>query len=287
MYRHTMVALAAASLCIATTAAAGPKHVLQPVQVGAETVRFQQGVATLDLQREGGGVQVTPLPMDHGSLSFGIAVYNDGSAPANIDITNFEVTAGGQTLPAFSKDELVKKAQNRAMWAQIAIAAAGGIAAASAASARDTYNHTFVTPRGTYRSTWSAPSAAGQAAAAASIAGAGVGIYAIQNRLDETRAALGEETVQLTTVDPGESYAGRVVLHKMKSKVMPVRISFIVNWNGQAYPFAFQMVKPGTPQPVFVSSPAPAELKQPAPASTVSPAPSSPSPSAGTATPTA
>ncbi len=285
MYRKLIGGFAVLSLFASNNAAAGPKHVLQPVPVGAETVRFQQGEATLDLQRPGGAVQVTPLGLDHGSLAFGIAVYNDGKVPANIDITNFEVTVGAERLAVFSKDELVKKAQNRAMWASIAVAAAGGLAAAAAASSRDTYHHTFVTPRGTYRSIWSAPSAAGQAAAAASVAGAGVGIYAIQNQLDKTREALGAETVQLTTVDPGDSYAGKIVLQKIKAKVLPLRISFVVNWNGEAYPFAFQMVKPGTPQPVFAMAPAPVAPEQPATMPALVPA--APAPIAPVATPTA
>lgn len=231
--------------------AGGPIFLLQPVPVGAETIRFQQGIPTVDLQMPDGVVQITPLPIDHGSLAFSVAVYNDGKVPANIDVTSFAIAAGPQKIAVFSREQLESKSKKRAMWASIAIAAAGGLAAAAAASQRDTYTNTLYTPRGTYRSVFTAPSQAGQVAAAASIAGAGVGIAAIQNQLDHTRQALGDTTVQMTTVDPGDSYAGRIVLEKIKSNVLPQPIAITVNWNGRAYPFAFQLAKKGTPQPVF------------------------------------
>lgn len=227
--------------------------VVQAIQTGAETARFQQGVVTLDLELERGAVQVTPLPLDHGSLSFSVAVLNKADAPANIDITNFNVAAGPQALPVFSKDQLEGKAKNRAMWAQIALVAAGSLSAAAAASQRDTYRSTLVTPRGTYSFRGSAPSAAGQAAAAASIAGAGVGIAAVRARLDETRAALGNNIVQLTTIDPGEGYAGQIVVAKIKDRTLPQRVTVTVRWNGEDYPFVFQVAKKGTPVPEFTA----------------------------------
>lgn len=244
-------AVAAMIACVGQPAMAGSKFVLQPIPVGTEQVRFNQGVPTLDLEQPDGAVQVTPLLMDHGSLAFSVAVFNNGKVPANIDITNFDISTGPEKLAVFSREQLEGKAKKRAMWASIAVAAAGGIAAAAAASQRDHYTATTYTPRGTYRTVVSAPSSAGQAQAAIAAAGAGAGVYAIQSQLDRTREMLGDTTVQLTTVDPGDSYAGRIVLQKIKSKALPQRISFVVNWNGRAYPFAFQMVKSGTPQPAF------------------------------------
>lgn len=276
-----------AALCLMVTApttALAAEPVVQAVQTGTETARFQQGVVTLDLERERGAVQVTPLPMDHGSLSFAVAVFNKADAPANIDISNFSVVAGTQALPVFSKDQLESKAKNRAMWAQIAVAAVGGLGAAAAASQRDTYRSTLVTPHGTYRYHASAPSAAGQVAAATSVAGAGVGIAAIQNRLDETRAALGNNIVQLTTVDVGESYAGQIVVAKIKNGALPQRVVVTVRWNGEDYPFTFQLAKKGTPVPTFTAL----KSAAPAPAPAVVPAALAPAPapaSAGVATP--
>jgi hypothetical protein len=190
-----------------------------------------------------------PLPLDHGGLSFSIAVLNDGSQPTNIDIDAFRLTADAQVLTVFSKNKLVKKAQSRAMWTQIGVAALGGVAAGVAANKRDTYRSTLYTPRGTYRAVYGAPSVAGQFQAAAIGAGTGLVIAGVQNRLDQTRTALGNNIVQLTTVDPGEGYAGQIIVEKIKAPKYPQRVDIVVRWNDEDYPFAFQAAKEGTPAP--------------------------------------
>ena len=144
-----------------TVVMAAPKEV-QPIQIGQETIRYTQGVPTLDLQGKSGAVQVTPLELDHGGLSFSVAVLNDSNQPYNINVTNFTLTSNGQSIEVYTKDQLVKRAKNRAMWTQIALAAVGGIAAAASASQTDTYTSTLYTPRGTYRAISTGPSAYGQ-----------------------------------------------------------------------------------------------------------------------------
>lgn len=249
MQKFRTIVAAVALVAVSGQAMAGP--ILQPTPVGKETIRYFQGVPTLDLQRERGAVQITPLPMDHGSYAFSIAVLNKGPNSANIDVANIDVESGGAHYTVFSRSDLERKAKSRAMWASIALAAAGGLAAAAAASSTDTYRATTYTPRGTYRTIIQMPSANGQVAAAAAVAGTGAGIYAIQNQLDRTREALGATTMQMTTVDPQDSYAGRIVLAKIKQSALPQRVNIVVNWNGETYAFGFQLAKKGTPQPVF------------------------------------
>ena len=171
-------------------------------------------------------------------------------------------------------ETLEKKAKSRAAWAQVALAMAGGLSAAAAASQRDTYHSTFVTPRGTYRSYYSAPSSFGQIQAAASIAAAGVGIAAVQNRLDKTLDALGSQIIQLTTVDPDDSYAGTIVFEKVKLTKLPMQVTMTVDWNGRQYPFSFQVAKPGTPAPAFK----PPVIEEPVPDAAATPATDSASP---------
>ena len=249
---HRIAAYAA--LCsISAPALAGPNWAVQPIQAGQETVRFHQGVPTVDLELKEGVVQVTPLGIDHGSLVFGVAVYNDSRQPANFGIENVAASTGSGTLRAFTKDELVRQAKNRATWTQIGLAFLGAAAATAAASQRNYYRSTYVTPRGTYRSYWSMPSAVGQVQATAIAAGTGYGIVSVQNQLDRTVETLGNEIVQLTTIDPGESYAGRLVLQKFNPKSLPSQIVLTVNWNGESYPFTFQVAKPGTPAPPFTA----------------------------------
>lgn len=257
------------SLITSSAALADDGMVVQPVQVGAESLRYDQGAATLDLAGRLGSVQVRPIQFDHGRLVFSVAVYNGSNKPNNVDPSNFEVRAGDQSVGTLSVNDLQKQAKHRAMWKQIGVAAVGSIAAGLASSQRDTYSTTLYTPHWTYHATYSAPSLAGQLQADAIIAGSSVAIARIRAGLDETRRALGQEMLQLTTVNPGYSYGGKLVLDKIKEQGDVTRLTMIVHWNGEDYPFAFQIARQGTPTPQFVmkEASAPVPLTQPQPLS--------------------
>ncbi|MDP5279938.1 hypothetical protein Q9Q95_13465 [Sphingomonas sp. DG1-23] len=257
MLRATLVA---ALLCaVPTTAFAGDKLVVQPVQVGPEQVRYNRGDAMVTLDTPTGSVQIQPLPFDHGGMAFGIAVFNAGAGATNFDISNVTITVDGAPVQIYSRHDLEKKAKNRAMWKGILVGLAGGLSAVAAANQRDTYTATTYGRYGTYRTVIDTPSSAGQVQAAAITAGTAYGLVTIRNQLDQTLAMLGEQTVQLTTIDPGDSYAGRLVLAKVKfnKKAVPV-VRMNVNLGGVDYPFGFRVVRNGTPAPVFVPVAAPA-----------------------------
>src|SRR3546814_19024650 len=86
------------------------KFLSQPVQVGSETLRCDQGVATVELFNRQGSVQIQPMPVDDGSLAFFVGVYNPGQLPAHIDITNLSVQAGEPSLAVFSRHEIRREA---------------------------------------------------------------------------------------------------------------------------------------------------------------------------------
>ncbi|MEP7223159.1 MAG: hypothetical protein ABI673_10905 [Novosphingobium sp.] len=237
---------------LATPALADTLEV-QPIQVGAETVRYMQGVATVDLKLTHGAVQIRPLPMDHGSLAFAVAVYNGGIQPANIGGDNFTVQAGSQTLAVFSVDQLVRKANNRAGWTQFGLAMLGGIASGAAASQRDTYSASLYTPYGSYHSYYTAPSINGQMQANSIASSTGFAIASVQNQLDQTRDQLANDIVQLSTIDSGRSYGGKIIVEKIRDVRLPQRVTITVEWNGEQYPFAFQLAKQGTPAPAFTA----------------------------------
>lgn len=247
------VAACLAALAVPTSALAEPNWVVQPIQTGEQTLRYFKGVPTVGLELNDGVVQVTPMAFDHGNFVFGVAVYNDSFGPANFGIENVAATFGPAPVRIYTKDELVKKAKNRAFWSQFGLALLGGVAAGAAASQRDYYSSTYITPRGTYRSWFSAPSIAGQYQAAAITGATAFGIATIQNQLDRTVALLGDDVLQITTVDPGESYGGQAVIAKISPKSMPARIDLTISWNGESYPFSFQVAKPGTAAPAFTA----------------------------------
>lgn len=219
-----------------------------PMQLGSETLRYLQGTPTLELETVSGAVEVTPLPFDHGSVSFRIAVYYKGFQSANIDGSDLHIQVGAQELAAFTKDELVHKAKNRAGWAKFGTLMVAGLAAglASQAYITNTYIGHYSSPYGSSTSviSWRDNTVGVLGASAATAAGV-AGIVGIQNRLDYTIKALSNEILQTTTVDPNSTYAGRVVFEKVKDIALPQDVKLTVRWNGELYPFSFRLAKPG------------------------------------------
>ncbi len=236
-----------ASMCV-SPALAGTAMIPQPFQVGAETGEFQRGVPTVTLEQKNGAVEITPLPLDHGCVSFMVVVYNDGTAPADFDAVNVHGEAGGQQIASFTEDQLEHIAKTRAMWAQIATAVIAGAAAAAVASAHttDRYYGNLRTPHGTY--SWVSSyrdNSIGVVGATASVAAGAAGINSIQGRLNATLGMLSDQVVQRTTVAPGASYGGRVILQKIKAKGNPQDVRIAINWNGETYPFGLHIPKKG------------------------------------------
>lgn len=244
-------AMIAAMLVAAPVPAFADSPVVQPVQTEGATVRFNNGRPVVDMQGKHGAIQVSPAEMDHGSLAFSVGVFNSGDAVATLDVTNFEVVAGAEQVGALSKDELEKKAKNRAMWSQIGVAMLAGVAAAAESSQRDTYQATTYTPHGTYRSVVTTPCSSCQVAAVATVAAGGFAVAKIQSNLEETRARLNNEIIQMSTIDPQTSYGGVVVMRKLKAT--PKMVDLHVRWNGDEYVLRFQVAKRGTPQPTWTA----------------------------------
>lgn len=255
------IAVLLAAAMTAAPAQAQSNLISQPVQVGDEAIRYTRGQASVIDHADTGSIQVRPAPMDHGSLVYGVAVLNTGRVPANVDVSNFSLIVNGKTYRAFTVTELTSRAKNRATWSKIGLGLLGGLAAGAAAAQRDTYVGTFRTPRATYTSVYTTPSISGQIAAGATIGATTAGLYAIQNALDQTLDALNEDVIQLTTVDPGESYGGAVFFEKVSIPKLPAEAEFVADWNGHEYRLKFQIAKPGTPAPPF----RPVELPPPPP----------------------
>jgi hypothetical protein len=244
MIRKISCAVIAASMVVAP-AQAERRVNFEPVAQEGMTVRYEKGMPTVDLRRERGAIQLIPLGLDHGRLTFGVVALNLGTQPDNLGVEDFRATINGQDTPVLTRDRLDQMARNRATWGTIAVALLAGVAAASAASARDRYTATTYTPRGTYRTVISAPSAGGQIAAAGIIAGGGYTINNIRNQLDATREALADEIVQTTTLDPEDSYGGRIVVERPRGRARnyPQQVQLVVSFNGEEYPFTFNVTR--------------------------------------------
>ena len=284
--------LSAAMIAATVAAPVMAKTAIYPVPTGAEVARFHGGVPTLDLETPTGGVEITPLPFDHGHVTFGVAVYNKIQQPSNFGIENISADIAGTALPILSEQELEKRAKSRAMWSQIGVAVLAGAAAAAVANAHTTdhYYGRMRTPHGTYA--WSASyrdNSLGVLGATAAVGGGVAGIVGIQNRLDYTLQNLGNEIIQTTTIEADTSYGGRIVVEKPKGDLKtPYDLRVAINLNGQIYPFVFRVTDDGKNMPPPYPPPPALPPVSPMPAATaasgapvaaVSVAPSTPQPS--------
>lgn len=249
-----MIKTAAAASAIfamtATTALDAAMPVLQPVPYGSAILRHYQGQPSIELRGRNGAIEIAPLAMDHGCVNFGLAVFNDSARPADIDLSNVSVFVGGAPAQVLTVAELQKRAKNRAFWSAMAVAAVSGLAAGVVAASsshttiRTTSPHGVRTTRITYHD-------GGNSANAALISANGVAMAgAIREKGERHATELGDEILALTTVDPGDSYGGRIVIDKIKAE-LPQVIMIRVEWNGEVYASKWQLVPEGTPAPIF------------------------------------
>jgi len=240
-------------MCVSfATQASAADLILYPVQSGPETIRYRTGIPTLNIEGPTGSVTVTPLPLDHGHATFGVAVYNKGNNSTNFGIEDISATIGARKIPILTREELQRRAKSRAAWSAVGLAVLAGAAAAAASTAYTT-QHSYGnvrTPHGTYA--WSSTyrdNSLGALGATAAIAGGTAGIIGIQNRLDYTLGTLANDIVQITTVDPDNSYGGEIVVEKPSGVDHPYDVTITVHFNDVDYPFTFRLTEQGKNKP--------------------------------------
>jgi len=250
-------ALGAASAIFALTAttvldAAVP--LLQPVPYGSATLRHYQGQPTVAIKGQNGAVEVTPLPMAHGCVNFGVTVFNNSGRSADIDLGDVTIFVGDAPADVLTVAALQRRADRRAFWTSMAVAAVGGIAAGVAAASN---SHTTIRSSGPYgrHTTRISYHDGSNSANAALISGATIGAAtSIQEKGRRDAAMANAEILGLTTVDAGDAYGGRVVIDKIKAP-LPQAIMVSVKWNGEVYASKWQLVPEGTPAPLFSEAP--------------------------------
>jgi hypothetical protein len=226
--------------------------ILYPVQTGTETIRYRTGIPTLNIEKTMGAVTVTPLPLDHNHATFGMAVYNKGTASVNFGDENITASVNGHAIPVLTREELQRRAKSRAAWSAVGIALLSGVAAAAASTAHTT-SHSYGnirTPRGTYF--WSSSyrdNTIGAIGAGAAVGAGTAGIIGIQNRLEYTLGTLATDILQTTTIDPDNSYGGEVVIEKPDGVRLPYDVTVTAHFNGEDYPFTFRMTEQGKNKP--------------------------------------
>jgi hypothetical protein len=243
------IALAACVIALATTAEAGKPFDVHGLVIGNEGARYVKGVPTLDLQQRQGAVQLRSIGFYKNRPAYLIAFYNGGPDPVNIGLEDIHVTIDGAPLRVFPVEEMQRQAKNDAGWKTFLLALGGALSSASAASERDTFSGRISGPYGTYIVSASGPSLAGQLRAERIEAQTVQSIAAVQYQLDRTIETFDDQMIQRKTVDPQASYGGMIILDKLKHGDPPFELHLDVDWNGERYPFAYVMQKPGRPVP--------------------------------------
>jgi hypothetical protein len=283
---YVRIALAACVAALGTTAHAGKPFDIHGLIIANEGARYVKGVPTLDLQQRQGAVQLRSIGFYKNRPAYLIAFYNGGPDPVNIGLEDIHVTVNGAPLRVFPVEEIQRQAKNDAGWKTFLLALGGALSSASAASERDTFSGRISGPYGTYIVSASGPSLAGQLRAERIEAQTVQSIAAVQYQLDRTIELFDDQMIQRTTVDPQASYGGMIILYKLKRGDPPFELHLDVDWNGERYPFAYVMQKPGRPVPeryaamlaskakpraksaVFVAPAASSENRSPSPAHT-------------------
>ena len=237
---------------IATPAMAAPALTLYPVHIGAETARFDRGAATLSLQTPTGTVEVRPMPVEKGKLAFSVAVFNQSKVPAHFGTENIGATINAIPVAVPTRDQLADQARKKARGAKIGTVLATGVlaGAASTASSSGTYYHYVAGPRHGYAQAihWE-DNTPGVIGATASIAGGAMMVQSIDQKLDYTLDQLGTRILQTTTVDPGSSFGGLVIVPTGKGLAYPAEVGLQIAFGGKVYPFAFRLTPAGTNVP--------------------------------------
>lgn len=230
------------SMLALTATPAFAKLEIKPAPEAAQVVRFDRGVPTIeeDLPDQQAAVRVVPLPgLDHGSLTFRVAVYNKSKSTMNVGVENMTFSYGNVLLPVFTKDQMESKTKKRAMWSQIGYAMLAG--AAAAAQNNNTTVTTYAPGGRVYRTVIDRPGLSdGQLA---SVAAGGGAIALSQIGLNKTLEMLNDEYVQTTTLDPESGYGGRIVCSKLKAAKVGEMVILAVEVNGEKHLFKFRVEK--------------------------------------------
>lgn len=199
---------AALALSLAAPAHAGD-YSAKPVAAAADILTYDKGTPILTRETATAIITVLSVEAYYGRPSFVVEVFNKGDASFNFGTENILADVAGAKKPmvVYTRKELEAQAQNRAAWAAFAVGLAG------MASGYSSYNSTTHTPYGTYRtrSSYYNPALA-SLATRGQMADIQAGLGA---RLSDAKA----NSLQTTTVQPGEGYGGRIVLSKPSAKL--------------------------------------------------------------------
>lgn len=213
-------------LAVAVPASAGDFQ-SKPIPAEKDSLTYYKGTPVVERTTAFGKVRITSIGEETGKPAFVVEILNESEAALNFGTENISASVAGQKKPTvvYTANDIQRMVQNKANWAAFGAAMAG-------ASATNTSYGSACGYGGCVNATVTTPNYFAQANAARQV-------NDIRNneagRIDE----LSQNYLQLTTVQAGESYGGRVAISKPKPKKWPAALTLTVL--GEV--FVFEMTK--------------------------------------------
>jgi hypothetical protein len=236
---------------------------VEPVLLGDQERIFRDGVPAV-ISKKGLVVLVAPVAIvrdGEEQPKFVVSVANTTQANFELDTTNFSALVDGKPLKIYTHAEIESDIKSKQAWAAVAVALGGAMQAASAQQAASnryttgTYNSTTqgnfntygksnlygnynANTVGTY-SGWTYDPAAGQAAANAVNAQTSSQLNALQQQGQAALNVAASSMLKITTVAPGTSYGGQIVLATFDVPDSGVNLDLSVLVAGEEHRFRF------------------------------------------------
>jgi hypothetical protein len=220
----------------------------EPVALLGQTLSYEKGVGTVANEGKGAIVRAKLVSVNSAAkeITYAVAIANSGEDSFNIGSENVSAgVEGGETLRVFSATEMEATAKKRAATAQFLVALGGALESAS--------NNYSATSTSTYRSStgYTATSTHTNPYLAARLnqdtnARTQANMQEVSALLAGKLGQIREETLQTTTVGPGQATAGLVVSGVPKtlaSATAPVEVNLTVMVRGEPYKFRFKVTK--------------------------------------------
>jgi hypothetical protein len=239
-----VLARIAASVACATAlgACTTTDYSVTPTTDAGGIVSYERGIATVASEQEHTAVKVTPLGFTpRGRIRLGIAALNKGAAPLNLGYENVDVVdVSGIALHKLDKAELVRIAKRQAEWAEVAVALAG--AAAAYGNSQSAYSTTYGNVGGTTFSARTYNPGLANALNDQNAEQTGRSLRDIDAGLGQVIANLNGSILETTTIAPGQSFGGEIIVDPPKAlhgAKVAQPISVRVTLGGEVHAFKF------------------------------------------------
>jgi hypothetical protein len=205
----------------------------QPEPGAADTLRYFKGDVTITRKTQTMTISIAPLGNQNGRPAFAIDITNTSPAAINFGLADIAVIVDGKPVVVLTKDELARKAQNAAGWQRFGAAMVAGLTNTNY-NTTTTNGYVGRTPVSIQSTTVGRDSYAEQRDRERMD-------NSIEGALAARLADAANNNVDLTTIDPGASYGGKIVLDKPKAKSWPAEA--VVTVRGEAFHFTMKNSK--------------------------------------------